>query len=260
MQRGGFSSIEGGKCLNKKSYLSVLATLTTFLTIMSPVAHAATTSSTTNKTYKVKPGDSLYQIARLFHISLRSLEDANPKIHHNLIYSGQTLSIPVKPMTNHVQTETHHPSATPRRSTTPVRSSETATQNRAQEILHTAYNLEGIHYDWGGTSPATGFDCSGFIQYIFTTHGISLPRTASEQAKVGRPVARSQLQPGDLMFFVDTYSHKTNAVTHVALYIGNGNVIESSSVRNQGVMVIHNILQNPWYHSRYYGARDVIGN
>lgn len=126
-------------------------------------------------------------------------------------------------------------------------------------VLKSAYQFEGLHYDWGGTSPRTGFDCSGFIQYIFDLHGISLPRTASEQATVGRPIPLKSLRPGDLMFFRDTYSNQlTNQVTHVALYIGDGDVIESSSVDNKGVVVIHNILNNPWYASRYYGARDVF--
>ncbi|MDA8118483.1 MAG: NlpC/P60 family protein, partial [Gammaproteobacteria bacterium] len=91
-------------------------------------------------------------------------------------------------------------------------------------------------------------------------NGISLPRTASEQSQVGRPVSLQNLLPGDLMFFMDTYSGQvTDQVTHVALYIGNGNVIESSSVNGQGVIVIHNLLENPWYRTRYFGARDVIG-
>ncbi|WAH35233.1 C40 family peptidase [Alicyclobacillus dauci] len=140
-----------------------------------------------------------------------------------------------------------------------VHNAKSHTDLRAK-ILHTADALRGLHYDWGGTSPKTGFDCSGFIQYIFRVHGISLPRTASGQTDIGTAIPKSQLEPGDLLFFTDTYQHnRSNQVTHVALYIGHGDVIESSSVRNQGVVVLHNILNNPWYASRYYGARNVLG-
>lgn len=126
--------------------------------------------------------------------------------------------------------------------------------------LRTARSLIGVHYDWGGTSPKTGFDCSGFIQYIFGLHGIHLPRTASAQAEVGKHVQLNKLRPGDLLFFTNTYAnHLANKVTHVALYIGNGDVIESSSVHNEGVVVLRNLMQDPWYKSRYYGARDVMG-
>lgn len=245
-------SIKGGRWLKKASLsivtsLSTVTTLSTLLLTMSPMtAQAATTSLTYTRTYTVKPGDCLYDIARTFHISLSSLEAANPKVHNTLIYSGEKLSIPSK--------------VTPKQTLTSSPKSTLLTQHLTQEILDTAYNLRGIHYRWGGTSPTTGFDCSGFIQYIFAAHGIHLPRTASEQSKVGRAVALGNLQPGDLMFFVDTYAQPTDQVTHVALYIGHGNVIESSSVKNQGVMVIYNILQNPWYRARYYGARDVVGS
>ncbi|MFD1673891.1 C40 family peptidase [Alicyclobacillus fodiniaquatilis] len=133
-------------------------------------------------------------------------------------------------------------------------------KNTFAATLRTARSLLGVHYDWGGASPKTGFDCSGFIQYIFGVHGIHLPRTASAQAEVGKRVQLNQLRPGDLLFFTNTYAnHLANKVTHVALYVGNGNVIESSSVHNEGVVVLHNLLQDPWYKSRYYGARDVMG-
>lgn len=238
----------------KKGPLSVVATISTLLLTMSPVtARAATISSTHVSTYTVKPGNCLYDIARTYHISLSALKEANPKIHSDFIYSGEKLSIPSRSQKLSIA-----PKPTTHRALMSVKKSTFSTQNISREVLHTAYNLEGVHYLWGGTSPAAGFDCSGFIQYVFAAHGIHLPRTASEQATVGRAVALKNLQPGDLMFFVNTYSQPTNQVTHVALYVGDGNVIESSSVRNQGVMIIHNIMQNPWYRARYYGSRDVV--
>lgn len=222
------------------------------LFVLAPSAVMAQASSTTHDlTYVVKNGNTLYGIAQRVHVSVTKLESANPAIHGSRIYVGEKIVIPATK-----QQENRHANV----SVHPTLAIKTAPQILADAILHTAFDLEGIRYDWGGTSPSTGFDCSGFIQYIFRQHGIALPRTASEQSQVGRPVSLKDLAPGDLMYFVDTYSGQTtDQVTHVALYIGNGNVIESSSVNNQGVIIIHNLLQNPWYKSRYFGSRDVIG-
>ena len=227
--------------------------LASLIIVLSPPAvMAATLQRSHDETYTVKAGNTLYGIAQEKHISVTSLENANPTIRPGRIYVGQRILVP----TSNPQGTNQPGAKNPAASSLPAPETPTLTD----AILHTAFGLRGIRYDWGGTSPSTGFDCSGFIQYIFKQHGISLPRTASEQSQVGRPVSLQNLTPGDLMFFIDTYSGQvTDQVTHVALYIGNGNVIESSSVNGQGVIVIHNLLENPWYRTRYFGARDVIG-
>ena len=87
-------------------------------------------------------------------------------------------------------------------------------------IVDYAYQFLGIPYVWGGTSPS-GFDCSGFTQYVFrNAAGVSLPRTTYEQINVGTPVAYSDLQPGDLVF-----PH----TGHVGIYVGNGQMIHAPS-------------------------------
>jgi cell wall-associated NlpC family hydrolase len=77
----------------------------------------------------------------------------------------------------------------------------------------------GIPYLWGGSSPASGFDCSGLVMYVYAQLGISLPHYAAAQYQLGTPVDRSQLQPGDLVFF--------DALDHVGIYIGNGQFVHA---------------------------------
>ncbi|TDY51027.1 peptidoglycan endopeptidase LytE [Alicyclobacillus sacchari] len=230
--------------------------------------------------YVVASGDTLYKIAVAHGISLAALEAANPQITDvTNLQIGQTIFLPIP--ANHSTTLTSTPAsassasvnAAPGAGSSTVSTPSTAAQTTSgstsstavlrQNILNFAQSLVGIHYAWGGSSPTTGFDCSGFVQYVFAHFDISLPRQSHDQATVGTPVAQSSLQPGDLLFFTDTDSYASqyaNHVTHVGIYMGNGNMIESSSANNgEGVVVVHNVFANPYYSAHYYGARDVIG-
>lgn len=110
-----------------------------------------------------------------------------------------------------------------------------------QEIAHTAEQYLGAPYVWGGTSPS-GFDCSGFTQYVFAKFGIDLPRTAAEQATMGAYVAKSDLRPGDLVFF-DT----SGGISHVGIYIGSGKFVDAASTK-----VEIDLLDNPYYWANNY--------
>lgn len=120
----------------------------------------------------------------------------------------------------------------------------------AQQIIATAKKYIGVPYLWGGMTPA-GFDCSGYVQYVFKAHGISLPRTSKQQWAVGTSVSKAQLQPGDLVFFQNTY---TTGVSHLGIYIGDGQFIHASS--SQGVTISR--LDNSYWISHYLGAKRIL--
>lgn len=90
---------------------------------------------------------------------------------------------------------------------------------KAKDILNEAFNYLGVPYVWGGTTP-NGFDCSGFVQYVYAKNGISLPRVSQSQQNVGTKVSSSEAQAGDLLFF-------GYPAYHVAIYIGNGQYIHA---------------------------------
>lgn len=127
-------------------------------------------------------------------------------------------------------------------------------RERADDLLMSAMSLIGISYRWGGTSPKTGLDCSGFIQYVFRqAWGVNLPRTSAEMAKVGMPVKKVDLQPGDLVFF----SRYGRRVGHVGMYIGDGKFIHSPRTGKR--IQIAN-LNKSYYVKHYVGARRINPN
>lgn len=104
------------------------------------------------------------------------------------------------------------------------RESSTDSSSLRKEIVAYALQFEGNPYVWGGTSLTTGADCSGFMQSVFRDKGINIPRTSRSQAAGGREVSLGNIKPGDLLFY-----KKDGIIDHVALYIGNENVISASS-------------------------------
>lgn len=117
-----------------------------------------------------------------------------------------------------------------------------------------AKKLLGKKYVWGATGPRT-YDCSGFTQKIYRDAGIRIPRVSRDQARVGQYVSFNQLRKGDLMFF-DTHKKRTGKVTHVGIYLGNGNFIHASSGAKK--IVIFNINEKPFYKKRFLWARRVV--
>jgi cell wall-associated NlpC family hydrolase len=113
-------------------------------------------------------------------------------------------------------------------------------------VVGIAMRYLGVPYVWGGASPS-GFDCSGFVMYVYAQVGVSLPHYTGAQWSAGVPVSRSDLQPGDLVFFY--------GLGHVGIYIGGGQFIHAP---HTGTVVQVSSLSG-WYASNYDGARRIIG-
>lgn len=118
-------------------------------------------------------------------------------------------------------------------------------------ITGTALSLRGIPYRNGGSDPA-GFDCSGFVRYVFAQHGMAVPRTVSEQYQAGSEVAADQLQAGDLVFF----STDGAGASHVGISIGGDQFVHAPSGRGE---VRVDYLSAPYWSTRFVGARRLSG-
>lgn len=118
-----------------------------------------------------------------------------------------------------------------------------------RRLIQTANRYIGVPYVFGGSTP-DGFDCSGFMRFVYGQYGIYLPRMADEQYEVGQAVSRSRLQPGDMVFF-STYA---SGASHSGMYIGNGQFISATSSR--GIAIDR--MDSSYWGSRYIGARRVL--
>jgi peptidoglycan hydrolase-like protein with peptidoglycan-binding domain len=114
---------------------------------------------------------------------------------------------------------------------------------RGARVVAVAKQYLGVPYRWGGASPATGFDCSGLVMYVYAKFGISLPHNAAMQYGHGRPVSRSDLRKGDLVFF--------DGLGHVGIYVGGGNFIHAPHTGD----VVRISPLSGWYADTWVGAR-----
>ena len=119
----------------------------------------------------------------------------------------------------------------------------------AQEILINALSLTGVKYKYGGKSPETGFDCSGFVRYVFQqAANLTLPHGARAISQLGQSIPVDQLQPGDLVFFNTLKS----AFSHVGIYLGDGKFIHAPS-SGGGIHVVD--MNDNYWAKRFNGAR-----
>ena len=146
---------------------------------------------------------------------------------------------------HHPKTKTH----TTARTVQPVRISNIDRTQGSQELMLHSMGLIGTPYRWGGSSTATGFDCSGMIQFVYKNAlGVSLPRTARDMAAASRKIPDNQLKAGDLVFF---NTGGSSQYSHVGLYIGNGEFIHAPS---SGKTIKTEKLSRPYYAKHYLGA------
>lgn len=121
--------------------------------------------------------------------------------------------------------------------------------NAAQEVLMSALSLTGVKYKFGGNSPETGFDCSGFVKYVFAqAANLTLPHGARAISQLGHSVTVDQLQPGDLVFF----NTLKTAFSHVGIYVGEGRFIHAPS-SGGGIHVVN--MNDTYWSKRFNGAR-----
>lgn len=118
---------------------------------------------------------------------------------------------------------------------------------RGQAIAETARSLIGSPYVAGGAAP-TGFDCSGLVAYVYARHGVKLPRSAEDQAQVGRALVSSEVLPGDLLFF----RVNGEAISHVGIHVGGWRFVHAP---RHGQKVRLDSLGDPYWGTRYAGAR-----
>jgi cell wall-associated NlpC family hydrolase len=129
---------------------------------------------------------------------------------------------------------------------TPVEALAPVPDARYGGVVGIAMQYLGIPYKWGGASPETGFDCSGFLMYVYAKVGVSLPHNAAMQFGLGTPVSKEQLQPGDLVFF--------DGLGHNGMYIGGGQFIHAP---HSGDFVKISSLSDSWYARTWVGARRI---
>jgi cell wall-associated NlpC family hydrolase len=121
-----------------------------------------------------------------------------------------------------------------------------------ETVLETARALVGTPYRPAGESPDQGFDCSGFVKWVYARHGVRLPRRTQDQLMAGRPVPREELRAGDLVFFAP--SGKLSSL-HVGIFDGHGGFLHSPS---PGGRVRQEYLLAPYWRSSYYAANRVL--
>ncbi len=137
--------------------------------------------------------------------------------------------------------------------TSSVNSMSASVVGGTESLIDNAMQLIGVRYRWGGNTPQSGLDCSGFVRYVFNdTFGFLLPRKSSQMSKVGLVVGKEELRPGDLVFF-NTMRH---AFSHVGIYVGDNKFIHAPS---KGKSIRVDDMTKVYWEKRYNGARRMEG-
>jgi peptidoglycan endopeptidase LytE len=195
-----------------------------------PAPTVAAAQPSNSSAYKVQSGDSLSKIARLFSSSVDTIMQLNG-LSSTTIYVGQTLKVSGQPATYSAPVQKVSTSA------------DTSHSADAAQVTLIAKGLIGSPYVWGGNTTA-GFDCSGFIYYVYNKAGLSIGRY-SAQGYADRSYEVVNPVPGDLVFFSNTY---TAGISHVGIYLGGDSFIQAAD-EIHGVII--SSLSNPYYHKHF---------
>lgn len=208
-----------------------------------PPARAAST------TYQVSAGDTIISIARRFGVDADDIVAANGLPNADRIAIGDVLKIApaaAAPRAQPQQVTRNLPVPGPAAASAPGQ----APSGGGGNLVSTAMQYRGARYVFGGTTPA-GFDCSGFVYYVFNRSGKPISRGMWGQYNAGYHPGRGDLQPGDIVFFQNTYMP---GLSHNGIYIGGGQFIHASDP-SSGVKVSG--LSDPYWASRWFGATRV---
>ena len=188
----------------------------------------------------VQKGDSLWALAKKHGTTVQKLKEING-LTSDFLQVGQTLKIPDQKNTESKEAAGSKESAS------------RGSQSRMDSLIKFATSLLGSKYRHGGESPK-GFDCSGFIRYVYKQFGVDLVHSSSGQFKgLSEKVDKADLTAGDLVFF----GSSSKNINHVGIYIGNNEFIHASTPKT-GVII--SSLSESYYSSRYQGARRVISD
>lgn len=239
------------------------------------------TASAANMMYTVQDNDTFWSISQYQGIPVSQILTANPSVDPNLLYAGMKINLPI-PNQYTVQNDNEtfwtiaqkfnvnesdllkaNSSISPNNIysglilTIPSGNAVTPLtwEQKADAIINTGKTQLGVPYVFGGDQAGVGFDCSGFTQYAFNQNGFNLPHNAAMQSQLGTPVSKDQLRKGDLVFLSGTY---TAGVSHVAIYLGNNQVLHASTLGGTREVKITTLFGNPYYDEHYWGARRII--
>lgn len=178
--------------------------------------------------YAVKPGDSLWKISRSYDTTVERIQELN-SLDSSIIFPGQQLLV--------AKDGESSPAIEVSRGT-----------SRIDTVMNYAKSFIGAPYVFGGQSPK-GFDCSGYIQYVFNKFGVDLPRTADEQFDGGRRISSQEAKPGDIVAF-----KSGGEISHTGIYLGGGKFISATS--SSGVMIAS--VYGPYWGEHFYGFSRIV--
>ncbi|WP_010289234.1 C40 family peptidase [Kurthia massiliensis] len=192
-------------------------------------------------TYTVKSGDSLGLIALKSGISIATLKSLND-LKNDTIFVGQSLNVTTTTKTATASYTAKKPTTTKKETA----KTTTSNQNQARHITSLALKYQGVPYVWGGASPS-GFDCSGFIYYIFKQNNYSISRMqVSEYRHIATTVSAKNLVAGDLIFFQNTYKQ---GISHAGIYLGGGQFVHAGTSSGVTVTSIYDSYWSKHFHS-----------